>query len=481
MEAYKQLAEALGETLEAICNMREEERAQLMNVCNIRQAETVQVDEYDIDQEFAGESSRKTPPKRKRGRDYFNDDDDDDFVKTSSPKAFKFKFTPDKDLLRVYDQSSGSGSQGRVTRRAANRANLNNREIAKSLDDVDNDQDFNVNEVEVQELPQLVPQRTRKETEEVILDQPELESEPAPNSVEADENENIAEMFEKVNKMCKQKVMLNHIRDPQALFNSCDELPSMDVHKLTSILDKSHSKSPSKRFTLRNHLKTLKKISKNALAHGSLSTLSWQRLCNSRSRLINVNIDDKEAEEANIAPVFDLEDIHIEEEPTKSKSGSPELQKQDDEDFKASKPRQRRSISLVRMSGESSQPKPGPSSAQQKVVIKPAKYRIPKLKSKEKQQGSQELKINHFYDKIEDGKDGAKAEEPPVVHLEDEESGPQSPVYNSSPRKRLAKKIRASLNSLKHCARCQYCDQEIFVDYFETHVEGCKKRASDNS
>lgn len=486
MESYKKLAKALGESLESVCNMREEERDQLFQVFEISaEPEPDPVDEFGIviDKAFAGDSPKKTTAQgRKRGRhDYFTFDDDDDFVKKPSPKAPKV--SPDKDLMRMYAQSSGSTSQGRVTRRAANRANLNIGQITKALEDEDNYQAYNpYNFNDDDELPELIPQlplkSSEKEVEEVTMVNKPTES--TPNNVEADENENIAEMFEKINKLCKQKVMVNHTRNPQALFNSSIELPSMDLDKASLITrSKSPAKSQSKRCSLGNHLKTMRKISTNALVHGSLSSLPWQRLCNSRSRLINVNTVnvDKEVDEVNISSIFDLglEDIHIEEPPKPVSQGLPS-QEFDFGTIKDS-PKPRKRTSLVGLSPQSILvPVPGPSSEPKKVDIKPTpKYRIPRLKSKEKSQEAPGLKIEHFFDKTGGG--NVAAEDPPVVDLVDDDSGPKSPIYRSksSPRKRLTKKIRSNLK----LALCPHCEKQVLVSDLGKHVESCNKKESD--
>ena len=312
MESFKKLAEALDEPLDHVYNLQEEEREQLMTLFNIERSDHA-VDEYEQEFPYRVPGSQGT----KRNRLLIDDDDDDDFVESKKTKQFRF-LPPDHDLVSLYDQNQKSGS--RRPRRAANKkANLTITQINDELSGDDDDdvyEDDYFEERKKKEVPEIVISEDDPREEQVVeaaraaRDHQAVE-EPIEESVDvadiAKEDTEVkavsfADIINKINQLSETPALIEHPRDPEDVLVE-RSLPMMTLAKLQQLninpdsLDSTNQRAASshvdqsersRKPSLEDHMNMLEKIAVKAPVHGDIVPVAWQRLINTRRKMINV-------------------------------------------------------------------------------------------------------------------------------------------------------------------------------------------------
>ena len=325
MQKFTRLAAAIGESVEDVCNMPDEERTQLMKVMHMEDEEgagggTKPENEGNHSKD---EVEEDTPSKRsRRGKRkpvfdaLFDWNNDDDFVDdTKKPKDTSGAAgSKDSGWLSVTDQpstSSGLTASGRPSRHAAVKANarvefinrLYTRPQSHSRLDVSTD----IEEFQSQEVQ---PRRKSMDhTSPIKRESTRLRSQIKGNSYEPnataneskrDEDDKIAQLIDSLNGKLKMSPLIPHIQSPKDFMRDLDDLPLMDCNKLQQRIGIESKDDAATDSILSKHLKIVRNISSKGLVHSTRSPLSWQKVLSSRKKHLEVNLKRNQAAEVDL-------------------------------------------------------------------------------------------------------------------------------------------------------------------------------------
>ena len=319
---FKQLAERLGEPLDAIYSMQDAERRQLMEVMGIGVGvdgdQETKNDEYDVNNINLQDNRplRLRMPGKKRG--FFaaldrGDSEDDDFVPEKKLKpsggfdfdAMKADFISgfNKNTGNFKPSTSGASSSGRPSRRAAKKAsNLTTHQINDALDTSDDAEYLpsqeDLDAVTEMELPNFGTQ-SRKDEEAVFG--PDLQTKD-PNDVDLDEK--LAQRIEIVNKSMKDSLLIDHVRNPKEFMKDL-ELPVLKIEKLKKKSKIFEPETVDERIS--KHTSLVQSISSKGLVHAERSPISWQKVLSSKTRKKFLNVKFSKTGEEEVADNFELE------------------------------------------------------------------------------------------------------------------------------------------------------------------------------
>ena len=327
MQKFTRLAAAIGESVEDVCNMPDEERTQLMKVMHMEDEEgagggTKPENEGNHSKD---EVEEDTPSKRsRRGKRkpvfdaLFDWNNDDDFVDdTKKPKDTSGAAgSKDSGWLSVTDQpstSSGLTASGRPSRHAAVKANarvecinrLYTRPQSHSRLDVGSTDD--IEEFQSQEVQ---PRRKSMEhTSPIKRESTRLRSQIKGNSYEPnataneskrDEDDKIAQLIDSLNGKLKMSPLIPHTQSPKDFMRDLDDLPLMDCNKLQQRIGIESKDDAATDSILSKHLKIVRNISSKGLVHSTRSPLSWQKVLSSRKKHLEVNLKRNQAAEVDL-------------------------------------------------------------------------------------------------------------------------------------------------------------------------------------
>ena len=325
MQKFTRLAAAIGESVEDVCNMPDEERTQLMKVMHMEDEEgagggTKPENEGNHSKD---EVEEDTPSKRsRRGKrkpvfdalfDWNNDDDFVDDTKKSKDTSGAAG-SKDSGWLSVTDQpstSSGLTASGRPSRHAAVKANarvecinrLYTRPQSHSRLDVSTD----IEEFQSQEVQ---PRRKSMDhTSPIKRESTRLRSQIKGNSYEPnataneskrDEDDKIAQLIDSLNGKLKMSPLIPHTQSPKDFMRDLDDLPLMDCNKLQRRIGIELKDDAATDSILSKHLKIVRNISSKGLVHNSRSPLSWQKVLSSRKKHLEVNLERNQVGEVDL-------------------------------------------------------------------------------------------------------------------------------------------------------------------------------------